>query len=184
VDWDWHLIVEVATLVVAAIAVILLLVEEDVRRRRQGLPTMPLPHCRVTGDPTGDALPIEACNDGAAAPCCFVAMQAGKLLYAGSFRLGEQSAWAPQMLHVIDSLDDTTEANVLFSVARNVHGLWSAVAPYRVIQAMPSSSVPFEVVKLLKRATGRKYLCAVAPDGHVTITAGSPGLRPSAELTR
>jgi len=74
-------------------------------------------------------------------------MQAGKLLYAGSFRLGEQSAWAPQMLHVIDSLDDTTEANVLFSVARNVHGLWSAVAPYRVIQAMPSSSVPFEVVK-------------------------------------
>ena len=42
-DWDWHLIVEVATLIVAVIAVILLLVEEDVRRHRQGLPTMALP---------------------------------------------------------------------------------------------------------------------------------------------
>jgi hypothetical protein len=181
VDWDWHLIVEVATLIVAVIAVILLLVEEDVRRHSQGLPTMALPRCRVTGDATGGALPIEACNDGAAAPSCFVVMQAGEFLYAGSFRLGEQQAWAPQTLQVVDRLDDRTDANSLFFVAQNVHGLWSAVAPYKVIQGMPSSSVPFEVAKLLKRATGRKYRCAVTPDGRVTITSGSPGLKPSTE---
>ncbi len=128
------------------------------------------------------ALPIEVCNNGAAAPACFVAMQAGQFLYTGSFRLGEQQAWAPQTLQVIDRLDDRTDANLLFFVAQNVHGLWSAVAPYRVIQGMPSSSVPFEVAKLLRRATGRRYLCAVTPDGRVTITSGSAGLQPSTEM--
>jgi hypothetical protein len=183
VDWDWHLIVEVATLIVAVVAVVLLLIGADVRTRHQGLPTVPLPRWRVTGPPANGALPIEVCNDGAAGTACCAVMQVGEFLYAGNFRLGEQQAWAPQMLRAVDRLNDTTEANSLLCVARNVLGLWSAVAPNKEIQGMPSSSVPFEVARLLKRATGRSYVCAVAPDGEVTITAAQPILQPSAETT-
>lgn len=172
--WDWTLIVAIATLVVAVLAVVLIAIESDARRRGKGLAIDPRPVWRVLAPPTGGILSIEASNTGAAASPCFVVMQVGEFLYAGNFTLGEQQSWAPHTLEVFDSVDRTSEATSLFCVARNLNGLWWALAPQRVIAGMPDSAVPFEVRSLLRRATGRVYTCALTAGGNLTITPPSP----------
>lgn len=183
-DWDWTLIVAVATLLVAISVFILILVEADARRRGRGLPIDPRPRCRAAGPPSAGTLPIEASNGGAAASPCFVVMQVGEFLYAGTFSLGEQQSWAPQTLEVFDTVERTTEAHSVFYVARNLDGLWWALAPQRVISGMPDSAVPFEVVRLLRIATGRTYTCALEADRRLTITPPSPLRQPSVETAR
>jgi hypothetical protein len=181
VDWDWDLIVALATLLVAASAVVLILIEAGARRRAQGLPIDPRPRWRAVGPPTAGVLPIEVSNTGAAATSCCVVMHVGEFLYAGNFPLAEQQSWAPQSLEVFDTVDRTAGANSLFCVARNLAGLWWAVAPQRVISAMPDSAVPFEVCRLLRKTTGRTYTCSLETDGKLAITPMSPSTRASVE---
>lgn len=179
-DWDWAVIVAVATLVVAAVALLLILNEAGARKRERGLPIDPRPRWRALGPPSGGILSIEASNDGAAASSCCVVMQADAFLYTGNFSLGERQPWVPQTLEVLDTVERRVEAHSLFCVARNLDGLWWALAPQRVISGMPDSAVPLEVIRLLRQATGRTYACELAPDGTLTITPPSPSLQSSA----
>jgi hypothetical protein len=180
VDWDWDLIVAGATLIVAITAVVLILIEGGARKRQPGLPIDPRPLWRALGPPSGGILPIEASNSGAAASPCFVVMHVDASLYGGNFSLAEQQSWAPERLEIIDTAERKAGAHSVLCVARNPDGRWWALAPQHVIAGMPDSAVPFEVARLLRRATGRTYACALAPDGTLTITPPSPSLQPSA----
>jgi len=52
-------------------------------------------------------------------------------------------------------------------------------APNKYIEAISEQTVRFEVVDVLKRATGRKYACAVSSEGVVTITPAASSLAAS-----
>ena len=175
-DWDWHLIIELAILVVAVTGTTLIWAERTERRRERGLPAIPHPQWRVLDAPSGRTLRIEASNTGAPAARCCVVMQAGDSLYAGTFSLSERQPWAPQTLELFDVLDAGADPHSLLSVARNLDGMWSAIAPNKLIEVMSEATIPFEVVDILRRATGRKYACAVSSDGIVTITPAADGL--------
>jgi hypothetical protein len=45
-------------------------------------------------------------------------------------------------------------------------------------------TVSFEVVDVLRRATGRKYACSVTSDGIVRITPAVPNLKASLDTAR
>lgn len=169
-DWDWPLIIEIAILVVAIIGTALIWAERTERRRDLGLPVMPHPQWQALDAGSGSTLRIEAANPGAAASRCCLVMQAGTSLYAGTFSLSEQQPWSAQTLERFDVLDDAAEPHSLLCVARNLDGIWSMRAPNKYIDAISEQTVRFHITDVLKRATGRKYACAVSSEGVVTIT--------------
>ena len=178
-DWDWHLIIEIAILVVALTGTALIWAERTERRRDLGLPAMPHPQWRVLDAGSGSTLQIEAANTGAAASRCCVVMQAGSSLYAGTFTLAEEQPWSPQTLELFDVLDSRADPHALLCAARNLDGIWSMRVPNKYIVPMSEQTLPFEIVDALKRATDRKYLCAVSPEGVVTIGPAPSSLKAS-----
>lgn len=178
-DWDWPLIIEIAILVVAITGTALIWAERTERRRDLGLLVMPHPQWRALDAGSGSTLRIEAANAGAAASRCCVVMQAGTSLYAGTFSLSEQQPWSAQTLELFDVLDDRAEPHSLLCVTRNLDGIWSMRAPNKYIDAISEQTVRFHVVEVLKRATGRKYACAVSSEGVVTITPAPSSLAAS-----
>ncbi len=178
-DWDWRLIIEIAILVVAVIGTTMVWAERTERRRGLGLPLLPHPEWRPVDAGSGSTLRIEAANPGAAASRCCVVMQAGKSLYAGTFSLAEHQAWSSQTLERFDVLDNAADPHSLLCVARNLDGIWSMRAPYKYIGAISEPTVRFHIVDALKRATGRRYTCAVSSDGVVTIAPAPSNLAAS-----
>ena len=178
-DWDWHLIIEIAILVVAITAMGLIWAERTERRRHLGLPVMPHPQWRVLDAGPGKTLRIEVANTGATASRCCVVMQADTSLYAGTFSLSEQQPWSAQTLERFDVLDDPAEPHSLLCVTRNLDGIWSMRAPNKYIEAVSEQTARFEVVDALKRATGRKYACVISSEGVVIITPAPSGLAAS-----
>jgi nitrogen fixation-related uncharacterized protein len=179
VDWDWPLIIEIAILVVAVIGTALIWAERTERRRDLGLPVMPHPQWRVLDAGSGRTVRVEAANTGAAASRCCVVMQAGTSLYAGTFSLSEQQPWSSQTLELFDVLDDRADPHSLLCAARNLDGIWSMRAPNKYIGAISEQTLLFHVVDVLRRATGRKYTCAMSSEGVVTITPAPSSLAPS-----
>ncbi|MFZ0180615.1 MAG: hypothetical protein WAL84_12215 [Candidatus Dormiibacterota bacterium] len=178
-DWDWPLIIEIAILVVAITGTTLIWAERTERRRGLGLPVMPHPQWRAVDVGSGSTLRIEAANSGAAASHCCVVMQAGTSLYAGTFSLAELQPWSAQTLERFDVLDHSADPQSLLCVARNPDGIWSMRAPNKYVDAISEQTVRFHIIDVLKRATGRKYACAVSSEGVVIITPAASSLAAS-----
>ena len=178
-DWDWPLIIEIAILVVAITGTTLIWAERTERRRDLGLPVVPHPKWRAVDAGSGSTLRIEVANSGAVASRCCVVMQAGTSLYAGTFSLAEQQPWSAQTLELFDVLDDRTGPRSLLCVTRNLDGIWSMRAPNKYIDAISEQTVRFHIIDVLKRATGRKYACAVSSEGVVIITPAASSLAAS-----
>ncbi|HVC05522.1 MAG TPA: hypothetical protein VND88_12680 [Candidatus Acidoferrales bacterium] len=169
-DWDWHLIVEIATLIVASIGTLLILGERVDRRRRRGLATQPLPRWRVVDAPRDGVLPIEISNQGGAAPACCVIVQVDDRLYAGNFALADRQTWEPHTLTQFDTIPDRSAAPYpLVCVASDALGYWSASGPNVLLDGLVAGEVPAAVARLLRRAIGRQYLCTMTGTGQLEI---------------
>jgi hypothetical protein len=170
VDWDWRLIIEIATLVVAATATLLILMERIERRRLRGLVTGPVPQWRVVTGPNNGVVGIEISNQGGAAPACCVIVQVEHGLYAGNFPLADRQNWAAQTLTQFDTIPEQSAAPYsLVCVASDAVGHWSASGPNAFREGLVASEIPAAVSRILRRATGRQYHCTVTATGQVEI---------------
>ena len=177
--WDWHLIIEVATLIVAATGTVVVLMERIERRRLRGLATQPVPRWRVLTGPDNGVLGIEVSNHGGAAPTCCVIVQVDDGLYAGNFSLADRQTWVPQTLTQFDTIPERSAAPYsLVCVVSDALGFWSASGPNVFREGLVIGEIPPTVSRLLRRATGRQYRCTLTAEGHVEVhsaLATAPG---------
>ena len=170
VDWDWRLIIEIATLVVAATGTLLILMERIERRRLRSLVTGPLPQWRVVSGPSDAVMGIEVSNQGGAAPACCVIVQVDDGLYAGNFPLTDRQDWAAQTLTKFDTIPEKSAAPYsLVCVASDAVGHWSASAPNAFREGLVASEIPAAVSRSLRRTTGRQYRCTMTAAGQLEI---------------
>jgi hypothetical protein len=170
VDWDWHLIIEIATLVVAATGTLVVLMERIERRRLRGIATQPSPRWRVVTSPNNGVLGIEVSNEGGAAPVCCVIVQVDDGLYAGNFPLGDRQTWGPQTLTRFDTIPEKSAAPYsLAYAASDALGYWSASGPNLFREGLVVGEVPAAVSRILLRTTGRLYHCTFTAAGQLEV---------------
>jgi hypothetical protein len=170
VDWDWRLIIEVATLIVAATGTLLIWLERIERRRLRGLVTRPIPDWRVVTGANDGVLGIEISNHGGAAPACCVIVQVDDGLYAGNFPLADRQTPAAQTLKQFDTIPEKTAAPYsLVCVASDALGFWIASGPNTFREGLVASEIPTAVSRILRRATRRQYHCTLTEAGEVEV---------------
>jgi hypothetical protein len=170
VDWDWHFIIEVATLIVAATGTMLIWLERIERKRLRGLMTRAVPQWRVVTGPNDGVLGIEISNDGRAAPACCVMVQVDDQLYAGTFPLADRQPPTAQTLKRFDTIPEKTAAPYsLVCVASDALGYWTASGPNTFREGLVASEIPTAVSRILRRATGRQYHCTVTAGGQLEV---------------